>query len=86
MSGRESGKNDRRALLIVKPYLDFSRLFPAEPAVMAIRGLARRLGLTPANGIRVRLTGDVALQYDEVKTVTDNALVGSLLSLALVMV
>ncbi len=85
MSGRESGKNDRRALLIVKPYLDFSRLFPAEPAVTAIRGLARRLGLTPANGIRVRLTGDVALQYDEMRTVTDNALVGSLLSLVLVM-
>ncbi len=85
MSGRDSTAKDRRRILIVTPRLDYSRLLPAEPAVQAVHALARKLGLTQANGVQVRLTGGVALETDQMKTVTKGALVGSLLSLALVL-
>jgi hopanoid biosynthesis associated RND transporter like protein HpnN len=60
-------------------------LAPAKPAIEAIHALAGKLRLTPANGLRVRLTGSVPLEYDQMKTVTKGAWVGSLLSLALVL-
>ncbi len=85
MSGRDSTVRDRRAVLIVTPRLDYSKLVPARTTVEAIHTIARKLGLTSANGVRVRLTGSVALEYDQMRTVTKGAWVGSLLSLALVL-
>ena len=55
----------RHRLVAVKPNLDFSDLLAAAPAVTAIRDAARELGLDADHGIRVRITGDPVLNYEE---------------------
>lgn len=77
---------ETRALLVVKPKIDFGKLFPGESALKTLRALA--LDLDPAGqaGIRVRLTGGVALAYDELNTALRGSLHAGLLAAAMVMV
>ena len=62
-----------RRFIEVQPTLDFNALEPGKKASDAIRGAARALGLSPENGVRVRLTGDVPLSDEEFGTLTDRA-------------
>ena len=62
-----------RRFIEVKPQLDFNALEPGAKASNAIRAAARDLKLTPENGVRVRLTGDVPLSDEEFATLTDRA-------------
>ena len=62
-----------RRFIEVKPSLDFNALEPGARASNAIRTAARALGLTPEQGVRVRLTGDVPLSDEEFGTLTDRA-------------
>ena len=62
-----------RRFIEVQPALDFDALEPGLKASDTIRGAARALGLTPENGVRVRLTGDVPLSDEEFATLTDRA-------------
>ena len=57
----EADINDRRAFLLVQPNLDFSDLQPQKQALDAVRAAIDELGLTAAKGLRIRLTGSVAL-------------------------
>jgi len=50
-----------RYLLVVQPAYDYHRLLPGRQAIAGVRAAARELGLTPENGVRVRITGNVAL-------------------------
>lgn len=80
------GASTTRAFLVVKPVLDFSRLFPAEQTIARIRTLADALDLDPAHGVQVRLTGDVALAQEELMTVSRGAGWSALAALVLVTV
>ncbi len=70
-----------RALILVTPRLDYANLMPGEPATNAIRADAARLGLTPANGYRVRFTGSVALTDDNFATVKEGVELSTPLSI-----
>ena len=70
MSDKNSTVDDRRAILLMKPRLDFSQRNPADVVVPRVREIAAELGLTPEKGYRVRLTGGVALSYDELNSVS----------------
>ena len=54
-----------RRVIVVHPELDFGSPFSASRAVNQIRDDARELGLTPERGVRVRITGNPALNYEE---------------------
>jgi hopanoid biosynthesis associated RND transporter like protein HpnN len=54
-----------RQVLVVDPVLDFDSPLPAGRALAEIRAVARGLGLAPERGIRVRITGNPALNYEE---------------------
>ncbi|MFT4583167.1 MAG: hopanoid biosynthesis associated RND transporter like protein HpnN [Gammaproteobacteria bacterium] len=58
-----------RQIILVTPVLDFSALLPAEPAIEAIRNTVSELELDTHHGATVRLTGDAALSYDELRSV-----------------
>jgi hypothetical protein len=62
-----------RRFIEVQPALDFDALEPGLKASNAIRAAALALKLTPENGVRVRLTGDVPLSDEEFATLTDRA-------------
>ncbi|MDB5447318.1 MAG: hopanoid biosynthesis associated transporter-like protein HpnN, partial [Phenylobacterium sp.] len=76
-----------RRFIIVRPRLDYSALMPGEAASGAIRQTAQALALDPAHGVRVRLTGSVALSDEEFASLEDRAwlVTGSMLLAVLVM-
>ena len=54
-----------RQVVVAEPVLAFGRLLAAGDAIAAIRAAAVELGLTPAAGLRIRVTGNPALNHDE---------------------
>ncbi len=55
----------RMRVVALRPHLDYSSLLNAAPHVQAIREAAATLGLTPERGVRIRITGDPVLNYEE---------------------
>lgn len=64
---------EKRRLIMVQARLDYGALEPGEAATNEIRREARALHLTPDEGVRVRLTGPVALSDEEFATLADRA-------------
>lgn len=58
-------EDEPRRVLIVQPVLDYNRLLPAGSAIDAVRAAAADLGYDEGSGIRVRLSGNVALNHEE---------------------
>ena len=73
ITGEPPKRRELRHFVLVQPVLDFSRLQPGARASDAIRQAARELHLTPDQGVRVRLTGPVALADEEFSTLADGA-------------
>lgn len=61
--------------------LDFKRLLPAELPVQAVRDAVRELGLEQ-QGLKVRLTGTVAMEHEEIQTAFSGAGLALFLALA----
>lgn len=77
---------DARAIFTVQPKIDFGSIRPGHLAVNAIREGAAALGLTEDSGVRVRLTGGVALSYDELNSVVTGTERAGVLALVMVAV
>jgi hopanoid biosynthesis associated RND transporter like protein HpnN len=75
-----------RRLIVVHPSLNYDLLLPAGEPMGAIRAAAADLGLDPAHGVTVRLTGNVALNYEEMVSVARGAVFAILGSFCLVAV
>jgi uncharacterized protein len=73
ITGAPPRPEELRRFIEVKPRLDFNALEPGARASATIRAAARALDLTPEQGVRVRLTGDVPLSDEEFATLTDRA-------------
>ncbi|MBK17851.1 MAG: hypothetical protein CMM52_03300 [Rhodospirillaceae bacterium] len=85
IDGSESDqKSPNRRILIVQPSLDSASLQPAGEAISAIRKTAEQLGLTPANGFKVRLTGSAVLEEEELESVAEGMGLAGILSALLV--
>lgn len=82
--GHAPTASDLRRLIIVQPVLDYSALAPGAEASSAVRDAARALDLTPEHGIRVRLTGAIAMSDEEFASVAEGAAVATALSIGLV--
>lgn len=79
-----SSQTGRRQIVVVQPKLDYGSLKPAQEAMKAVRQIAVEKGLTPDNGVRVRLTGSVAIDDDELDSVARGATVAGIVSMILV--
>jgi predicted RND superfamily exporter protein len=77
------GDSSRR-LVVLHPILEYDRLLPGRKAIQGVRAAARELGLVPENGVRVRITGNVALNTEEMITVASGAVYAAAGSLLLV--
>jgi uncharacterized protein len=73
VSGKPPSTRETRRFIEVQPNLNFGALEPGADATDAIRAAARKLNLTPENGVRVRLTGPVPLSDEEFATLADRA-------------
>ena len=81
LTGRAPDPLERRRFLLLRPVPDFSALAPTAAATAAVREAAASLGLTPENGVRVRLTGELVMGDEEFATVFGGAIVENILSL-----
>ncbi len=68
MFSGEAQKNTYQELIIVKPRLDYSQLFPAEQSIAALYQAAESVGITDTSPVRLRITGEVALAEDELNS------------------
>ncbi len=92
MSGDSADEGDDKAdkaganrrVLVIQPALDFASLSPAADAMDGVREAALALGLTPENGVRVRLTGSAALSHEELQSVEKGMGKAGAISLVLV--
>jgi hopanoid biosynthesis associated RND transporter like protein HpnN len=74
----------RRRFLLVQPVYAAADLQPAKRSILEVRRIAAELGLTPENGVRVRITGDAALSYEEMQTLREQATAAGVASFVLV--
>lgn len=84
VTGRTPEPDELRRFLLVQPALDYSSLSAGADAAAFIRTTAAELGLTPDQGVRVRLTGSVALADEEFATVAEGTQLAAVVSLTLV--
>lgn len=80
LARRDFDIDSRRRFLLVQPVLEFNDLQPAKRSITAVRQIARDLGLTPESGVTVRITGDVALSYEDMQTVKSQAIAAGVAS------
>lgn len=78
----DNGTAPSRHLIVARPAVDYRGLAPGKEAIRVVRALADDL-VAPRGG-RVRLTGPVALAFDELRSVRDGITLAGSLSLALV--
>lgn len=84
MLGGELTSEHQRRLILAKPRLDYSKFLPAETSLREVRRLAKELQLTKAHGVKVRITGDAALEYEELLSVIRGAGIAGVLALIMV--
>ena len=84
IAGQEPKPSELRRFVDIEPVLDFTDIQPGRKAIAAIREAVSRRGLTPENGVTVRLTGPVALADEEFATVADGAMLNGIVTLLLV--
>ena len=80
----EAQKETYQEFLVVKPKLDYSQIFAAEEPIKLIRTAAQDMGFTPDATEKLRITGDVALAYDELISAMYGAQESGLLALVAV--
>ena len=83
LSDRKPGIRELRRFILAKPALNFGDVEPGRVAIEAIRDAARSGGFVPERGVRVRVTGPVALSDDQLSALSDGALATGLTSAGL---
>ena len=79
ISGAAPDPRELRHVILIGPKMDFAKLKPGAGASQVIRDTAASLHLTPADGVRVRLTGPVPLEDEEFGTLAERAgLIGTI--------
>jgi hopanoid biosynthesis associated RND transporter like protein HpnN len=85
VASRELGGGDPdRRVLLVQPALDVNDIQPARAAILAVRAAVQELGLDASSGVNVRITGNVALSFEEMDVVKNQAAASGIASLLLV--
>ncbi|MFL5069443.1 MAG: MMPL family transporter [Xanthobacteraceae bacterium] len=84
VTGRAAEPSELRHFVNIQPVLHFGDLQPAGKATAVIREAASRLGLTPDNGVKVRLTGSLVLSDEEFASIADGAALNGVVTLLLV--
>jgi hopanoid biosynthesis associated RND transporter like protein HpnN len=79
-----SRRSEMRRIILLETRRDFDRFLPGEIAIDRVRELVAELNLDADHGVSVRLTGPVALEYEELQSVRKGSV--NIAILALIMV
>lgn len=72
-----------RKLILLRPMMDFSKIMPAEQSLEMIRSIIRQMESTYPE-LKIRVTGEIALEHEELESVSRGAAWAGLFSLILV--
>lgn len=75
-----------RRVVIAHPVLEFGSVFAAGEAIGSIREVAEKHGLVEDRGIRIRITGNPALNYEEMAGILWDIFVAGIFCFAIVVV
>jgi hopanoid biosynthesis associated RND transporter like protein HpnN len=82
-SGRKPDPGDFRHFVLAGTTHNYGQVQSASDAIDAVRKAARDAGLTPENGVTVRVTGQVALDNDQLSALSEGATFSAVLCLGL---
>ena len=74
-----------RTIVIAKPTMHFNEMLPADVALSAARDISRAL-MAETPSLSIRMTGETALEHEELESVTKGATLSGLASLVLVFI
>ena len=80
-SAEQSDSNAKRRFIELQPVLEFDALSPAAAPMSRIRALVEELNLDADHGVQVRLTGQAAMEGEELVSVSKGAATGATLAL-----
>lgn len=76
--------NEHRQLIILQPKLDYQTTLPAKEIISLLKKGIEELRIKYENGVIVRLTGDIPLEFEELRSVVKGAKTAGLLSFIMV--
>lgn len=79
----EAQAGSNRTIVIAKPRLHFNKMLPADVALSAAREISHAI-MAENPSLSIRMTGETALEHEELESVTKGATLSGLLSLVLV--
>ena len=82
--GSSSGLGFTQRMILVKPVLHYEEVMPAEAAIGALNGIIAGALSDDLAGVRVRKTGEVMLEHEEMETISTGVSIASAASLVLV--
>jgi hopanoid biosynthesis associated RND transporter like protein HpnN len=71
ITGQASSAQDAQRFVALTPKLDYGQRDPGGAAIAAARSAATALGLDPAHGVRLRFTGEVVMDADQLATLRE---------------
>jgi len=80
MQEEEEEEAIHRQILLVKPHLDYSRILPAGQAIQELRRHSDAVVEEMPIPGKIRLTGDVAMSYEEMRDAREGAINASILA------
>jgi hopanoid biosynthesis associated RND transporter like protein HpnN len=86
IAGHALDPDDSRQFVELIPKLDYGSADPGDAGIAAVRAEAAKLGLDPAHGVTVRLTGEAPMAADELATLGEATGPLALFSFGLVLV
>ncbi len=84
LASRTLPGDPRRQVLFVQPVLRVTDIQPAKRSIETLRRVIDELALGAGSGVRVRITGDVVLSYEEIEVVKTQAAMAGLASFVFV--
>ena len=81
--GKNSSLEKNRRLILAKPLLDFNQIMPAEEAFLKAREISQEFEQS-IDEVSISITGEKALEHEELESVSQGAIFSGILSLTLV--
>ncbi len=83
IAANELNSNPKRSIVIAKPILNFDEVMAAENALSAARGVIDQV-MQDNLGVKIRITGETALEHEELESVSEGAIFSGVASFFLV--
>jgi hopanoid biosynthesis associated RND transporter like protein HpnN len=84
MFGEKETEGQRQQFIILQPDLNKSHLSGDEVYLETVRRAAKELDINEANGVKLRITGDMALAYENLVTVRSSTGIATVVSILMV--